>query len=240
VTILHNFRKLALKAGVEINRYNPAQSQHARMFTLLTHHRIDTVLDVGANNGGYARFLREVGYRGAILSFEPLADAHRILTASAQDDEHWYVAPRMALGSEDGEIEINVAGNSTSSSVLAMHEQHVRAAPDSAFVGSEHVPMRRLDSVNHQSIDDGSSLFLKIDTQGYEMHVLKGAESLLPRLQGIQLELSLVPLYEGQVLFRKMVDWMYDRDFILWNVIPGFMDQASGRMLQMDGMFFRS
>jgi FkbM family methyltransferase len=240
VTILHSVRQFALKLGIELNRYNPAQSQRARMLKLLAHHGIDTVLDVGANDGGYGRLVREVGFRGDILSFEPLADAHRKLTASAQGDERWFVAPRMALGSEDGEIEINVAGNSTSSSVLAMHEQHVKAAPDSEYVGLERVPLRRLDSVSHQSIDNGSAIFLKIDTQGYEVPVLEGAESLLPRLRGIQLELSLVPLYEGQVLFRDVIDLLYERQFALWNVIPGFMDHASGRMLQMDGVFFRS
>jgi FkbM family methyltransferase len=209
------------------------------MLKLLTHHNVDTVLDVGANDGGYGRFLRESGYRDEILSFEPLSDAYRKLVASAEGDNRWHVAPRMALGPENGEIEINVAGNSTSSSILAMHERHVAAAPDSEYVGTERVPLHRLDSVRHVSIDNGRAILLKIDTQGYEMPVLEGAESILPRLLGIQLELSLVPLYEGQALYREVIDWMHDRDFALWDVIPGFRNQATGRMLQMDGVFFR-
>lgn len=71
------------------------------------------------------------------------------------------------------------------------------------------------------------------------MPVLEGARALLPRVHGIQLELSLLPLYEGQVLYREMIDWLAEKGFELWSVMPGFVDQATGRMLQMDGVFFR-
>jgi hypothetical protein len=81
---------------------------------------------------------------------------------------------------------------------------------------------------------------LKIDTQGYEMAVLRGAEKMLPRLAGVQLELSLAPLYEGQTLYLELIDWLRARGFDLWSVIPGFVDPSSGRMLQFDGVFFRA
>jgi len=240
MTILHAIRQLARKAGLEVNRYNPVQSQQARAIRLLAHHGVDTVLDVGANDGGYGRYLREGGYEGSILSFEPLGDAHRALMEAAADDARWHVATRMALGSGDGEVEINVAGNSTSSSILPMQELHAQAAPQSRYVGTEPVPLHRLDGISHPVIEKSQSLFLKIDTQGYELPVLQGADALLPRLQGVQLELSLAPLYEGQALYREIIDWLNARGFALWNVIPGFTDKDSGRMLQMDGVFFRS
>lgn len=83
MTIKHTIKQLALKLGVEMDRYIPERSQHARMFKLLSHHGIDTVIDVGANDGGFGRFLREDGFHGGILSFEPLEDAHCSLTAAA-------------------------------------------------------------------------------------------------------------------------------------------------------------
>lgn len=239
MTIKHAIKQLARKLGVEMNWYNPAQSQHARLFKLLAHHGIDTVVDVGANDGGFGRSLREGGFRGRILSFEPLEDAHRSLTAVASGDADWYVAPRMALGAEDTEIEINVAGNSTSSSILPMLSAHTEAAPQSSYVGSQRVPLRRLDGMNHAVIDKSNSILLKIDTQGYEMPVLQGATSLLPSIRGVVLELSLTPLYESQTLYLGMIEWLSHQGFELWNVIPGFTDPLSGRMLQMDGVFFR-
>lgn len=240
MTILHSIKELALKAGVEVSWYNPAQSDTARLFKLLETHRIDTILDVGANDGGYGKKLRQGGYTGAVLSFEPLPDAHAKLMQAAEGDAAWQVAPRMAIGSSNGEIEINIAGNSTSSSILPMQALHESAAPQSRYVGTASVPLIRLDEVTHPFIKQGNRLLLKIDTQGYEMPVLEGSIGLLPRVCGIQLELSLVPLYEGQILYKGMIDWLAEQGFELWSVMPGFVDQASGRMLQMDGVFFRS
>ncbi|WP_018078845.1 FkbM family methyltransferase [Thiobacillus denitrificans] len=240
MTILHSIKELALKAGVEVNWYNPAQSDIARLFKLFETHKIDTILDVGANDGGYGKMLRQGGYTGAILSFEPLAEAHGKLVDAAAGDTAWQIASRMAIGASAGEIEINVAGNSTSSSILPMQSSHESAAPQSRYVGTEKVPLNRLDGVIHPFIEQSRKLLLKVDTQGYEMPVLEGAESLLPRVHGIQLELSLVPLYEGQVLYKAMIEWLAARGFELWSVMPGFVNQSSGRMLQMDGVFFRS
>lgn len=149
MTIAHRIRKLALNFGIELNRYNPAQSQEARMARLLSYHAIDLVLDVGANTGGYGISLRETGFQGDILSFEPLEQAYAELTQAASTDASWHIAPRMALGAENGEIEINVAGNSVSSSILPMHETHVQAAPQSRYVGSQTVSLNRLDSISH-------------------------------------------------------------------------------------------
>lgn len=239
MTFLHLIKELALKAGVEVRWYNPAQSDIARLFKLLHTHKIDTILDVGANDGSYGKMLRTGGYSGKLLSFEPLPDAYARLMIAADGVSGWQVAPRMAVGAEDGQIEINIAGNSTSSSILPMRSLHESAAPQSRYVGTEKVPLRRLDGVVHPFITQAKNLLLKIDTQGYEMPVLEGALTLLPRIHGIQLEMSLVPLYEGQVLYNEMLDWLGNQGFELWSVMPGFVDQSSGRMLQMDGVFMR-
>jgi len=240
MTIAHRFKKLALNYGIELRRYNPAQSQDARIARLIAHHGIDLILDVGANTGGFGSYMREIGFQGEILSFEPLEQAHTELTRVALSDERWHVAPRMALGSEDGTIEINVAGNSVSSSILPMHDAHAKAAPSSRYIGKQLVPLKRLDSISHPALMTNRKILLKIDTQGFEMSVLQGAAGLLPYVHGIQLELSLIPLYQGQPLYREIIEWLADQGFELWNVMPGFLDESNGRLLQFDGIFFRS
>ncbi len=240
MTIKNRVKQVALRMGVEMHWYNPAQSQDARLMRLFSHHGIDSIVDVGANNGGYGRLLRNAGFTGPILSFEPLAEAHEQLIKVAAKSKNWHVAPRMALGAENGEVEINVAGNSTSSSVLPMEELHALAAPQSRYVGVQRVPLRRLDGIEHEVMRLGRSMLLKIDAQGYEMPVLTGAGDVLEKICGLQLELSLVPLYGGQVLYREMIAWLSGKGFELWNVLPGFVDQRTGRMLQMDGVFFRN
>ena len=240
MSIKHALKLTAQRFGIEVHRYNAVESAEARTFALFDTQRIDTVIDVGANDGGYGRLLRRSGYRGAILSFEPLEQEHAALSSAASADAGWHVAPRMALGSENTEVEIHVAGNSASSSILPMHRTHVDAAPESRYVGVQRVAVQRLDDVRHPALDAAKRLLLKIDTQGYEMAVLHGAEKTLPRLAGVQLELSVTPLYDGQTLYLETIQWLRQRGFELWNVMPGFVDPGTGRMLQFDGVFFRS
>ena len=239
MTLNSAIKTAARKLGVDISRYNPAQSPAARILTLLTNHNIDLVLDVGANDGGYARFLRAAGYQGRIISFEPLSDAHSKLLLAGRGDRDWRVAPRMALGSVEGEHEINVAGNSTSSSFLRLLDAHLEAAPNSGFVRKERVRVARLDRLDDPVIKGAGRIFLKIDTQGYEKPVLEGAEGIMRRVIGVQLEMSLTPLYEGQVSFRELLDLVIEKGFEMWGVFPGFINQGSGRLLQVDGVFFR-
>jgi FkbM family methyltransferase len=204
-------------------------------------HRLQpvAVLDVGANIGQYGRLLRGVGYRGLIISFEPLSSAHQKLTAEARADGSWIVAPRAALGSAKGSVAINVSGNSVSSSVLPMKAAHLSAAPHSHYVATETVALARLDELLPAVFSGTGPLFLKVDTQGYEAEVLKGAAGILSRVVAIQLEISLVPLYQEAPSLLQILSAMGDLGYHLFQVIPGFRDVATGQMLQLDGIFVR-
>lgn len=240
MTILHQIRLLARNIGLEVNRYNPLTSQEARIVSLLQHHKIDLVLDVGANDGGYGKDLRQAGFKGAILSFEPLFEPHERLKSTASRYHNWHVAPRMALGDNDGEIEINVSENSKSSSILLMKKLHSDVVPSSKYVSKQIVRIQRLDHFECDLVKNYKLKFLKIDTQGYEKNVLDGAAGLLHEIHGIQIEMSLAPLYQGQSLYMEIVKILSSNGFDLWNIVPGFSDPKSGRLLQMDGIFFRS
>ena len=147
--------------------------------------------------------------------------------------------PAMRIGRHTGEVEINIAGNSQSSSILPMLEAHRSAAPESAYEGKELVPIKTLDTVVGQYLKDARAPFLKIDTQGFEWQVLDGARDTLPHIKGILAELSLVPLYGGQHLWREVIDRLEAEGFTLWAFKPVFSDQSQGRTLQVDGIFYR-
>jgi FkbM family methyltransferase len=225
-------------AGLTVHRYSAATAPEAQVQALLAHHQIDLVIDVGANEGQYAMELRRAGYRGRILSFEPLEDAWERCAAQASRDPLWSVAPRMALGAVERRAEIHVAGNSASSSLLPMCELHQIAAPHSSYVGTQSVDLRRLDRVAREAIDHARRPFLKIDTQGYEREVLEGASEVRSRLKGIQLEMSLTPLYEGSPALTDLLQLMGQWGYATYALLPGFTDLTSGRMLQVDGLFF--
>jgi FkbM family methyltransferase len=210
-----------------------------RSVSLLAQHGIDVVLDVGANIGQYARSLLRMGYRGRIVSFEPLPSARRRLEANARGVPGWQIVP-VALGDFDGQSTINVAGNSQSSSLLAMLPQHVAAAPESAYVSAEVVEVRRLDSLFSEHCRAGERCFLKLDVQGFEQAVLRGARESLARCVGVQLEMSLMPLYEGEATFTELLAQMADHGYSLMWLENGFVDPHSGRLLQLDGVFYRT
>ncbi len=200
---------------------------------------IDLVFDVGANAGQFAQQIRAAGFKGRVVSFEPLSDAHRRLTEAAARDTMWSVHERCALGAEAGSATLNIAGNSVSSSLLTMTATHSAAAPGSAYVAQETTPVTTLDAVAPRYLADSRSPFLKIDTQGFEWEVLSGAARTLPAIRGVLCELSLVTLYSGQHLWRETIDRLESDGFTLWGLQPGFMDQH-GRNLQTDAIFFRT
>jgi FkbM family methyltransferase len=227
------------RLGLDVARWKPQSSPEAALVRMLAQHGIDTVLDVGANEGQYALLLREFGFHGRIISFEPLTAAYQRLQRSAAKDPLWTIAPRMALGRQEGQIRVNVASDTVASSVLGMLVELERAAPDITYVGSEMVPIFRLDRVTREFLSEAQRVFLKVDVQGYEPEVLEGAKDILPMVAGVQLELSLVPLYEGQALYSSLVDVMQTQGFSIWGIVPGLVDNSSGRLLQTDVVFFR-
>lgn len=233
--------KTALNAmGVEAHRFNPAASKLARLMAALRTFDIDMVVDIGANEGQFGQELRAGGYAGQIVSVEPMGAAHARLTQVSQSDLAWHAHPRSAVGDRTGAIELNIAGNSVSSSVLPMLASHTSAAPESAYRGKESVPLTTLDLIVPQYMGLATSPLLKIDTQGYEWQVLDGAKKILPAIRGILMEVSLIPLYEGQHLWRESMTRLEAEGFILWALEPVFNDLASGRTLQMDALFFRA
>jgi len=202
--------------------------------------RINTVFDVGANTGQFARSLREAGYRGKIICFEPLPDAHEILRDRFVQDENVLVHPRTALGDVRGSININVSRNSHSSSILNLLPTHTDADSESAYIDTIEANIDRLDNVFAQYVSEGDRVFLKIDTQGYEWNVLDGAEMCLDKIVGLLLEMSLVPLYDGQRLWKDLLNRLEGERFILWQILPGFSAPKSSQTLQFDGVFYRN
>jgi FkbM family methyltransferase len=233
-------QRLARRLGYGLTPRRKAKAPEAQLVAVLARFRISCVLDVGANAGQYGALLREWGYGGRIVSFEPQAGAHAALVRRAAADPAWQVAPRMALGARDGEILLEISAESDMSSVLPQSALLRQVSPSSAVIGKETVPLRRLDDVAGAYLQPDDRVFLKIDTQGYEADVLAGAEQLLGQLTGVQLEMSLVALYEGERPFRAMLDQLAALGFEPYLFLPGYFERKLARQLQLDGVFMRS
>jgi FkbM family methyltransferase len=230
--------KARLVSAAHAMGYDIHKVEDCHTSTLFSSLGIDLLIDVGANKGQYAMSRRANGYKGDIVSFEPLSAAHDRLIGLAKNDVNWRIADRMALGDTSGEIEINLAGNSASSSILPMLDACLIAEPESRYVGKETVALRRLDDVLDLKMLE-RRIFLKLDVQGFEAYVLNGAEQVLSIVLAVQLEMSLLPLYQGERLMPETQQFLRDKGFELWDLRPGFRDPATGRLLQVDGIFTR-
>jgi FkbM family methyltransferase len=224
---------------LKLKKLYPRPSEISHLAKMLAWHKVTVVFDIGANVGQFARELRLAGFAERIVSFEPLSKAHARLLKTAKGDRNWTVAPQMAIGSSDCVVDINIARDSVSSSVLGMLDAHLEAAPDSVYVGTERVRMRRLDTIAGEYLRDGDVPFVKVDVQGCEAQVLEGAREFLPSVIGLHLELALVPCYREQCGFEQVASALGNAGFSLWLLSAGTVDERTGRQLQVDAVFFR-
>lgn len=232
-------KRLVHRFGYDVVRWVPNTQATKNICKLLGQYHVDMVLDVGANIGEYASDLRRAGYRGQIISFEPLSVAHEVLVHRSRNDRLWIAAPRTAIGDINGAATINVSRILVSSSLLNMAPLHQQLTPSAVYCGTEVVPLSRLDTVGRNYVNAASVVFLKVDTQGFEWNVVEGARGILSNVIGMQLELSVSALYENQILLDEMLQLMRDKGFRLHGFIPGLRDVKSGLLLQVDGIFVR-
>ena len=215
---------------------DPIVRQH---LDLLKKYNINLVFDIGANTGQYGQRLRKLGFKGRIVSFEPLPDAFQQVEKLAYQDEHWSVV-NTAMGNFTGEATINVSRNSYSSSLLEVLPVHLESAPESACVDKVNVFVQTVDALIDQYYTKDSRLYIKIDTQGFEKEVFDGSLQSLDKISGFQMELSLVPLYAGETLMYDMVGLLREYGFKLMLMEGGHRNYETGELLQVEGYFFRN
>lgn len=228
--------KILNKFGAELSRF--PNNELKRRKSYLKHYQITKVFDVGANVGKYGIGLREIGYKGDIISFEPLSKTYLELNKKTEKDKKWR-AYNIALGDFDGESEINIAGNVDSSSLLDMLPAHLNSAPQSKYIGKEKIIVKKLDNIYKDLCNENDQVYMKIDTQGFEKQVLDGALDSLSKIKGLQIEMSIIPLYKGSLTYLEMISYLKEKGFEIQGMDPGFSDPSTGRLLQFDGIFFR-
>lgn len=235
--MLSYLRRALNLTGFDLKRYRPDPPHD--LGTLLRLYGVEAVFDVGANNGVSGRYLRNTGFRGRIVSFEPVSHFYRQLEREAAGDPLW-VCRNMALGDAEGELEINVSGDAGgASSFLEQTSALAERAPELRKVGTERVSVSTVDRVAREYYPEGSRLFLKLDVQGYERKVIEGAAGTLPRVVGMRVEMSLLRCYEGEPLMCDMLPYLDGLGFKLTGIEPAWSDRATQEIYQVDGVFFR-
>jgi FkbM family methyltransferase len=206
--INNNLRRFGFeirKAGVERD-----------LMDFVTNRGVNIVLDVGANVGQFGDLLRRKGYKGKIVSFEPIRAVYQTLTAKVAADGNWETR-NFALGAKTEHTIINVAASSVFSSILPSTSASVRFDNKAIVSHIEEIEVKKLDDINR---DTSGNILLKIDTQGFEKQVLEGGQHMLQRVKGVLLELPIVHLYEGNWQFHEAVEYMSQAGFVPAQIHP--------------------
>lgn len=234
-------RRGATRVGSRIGRLPGVELLGAHLAALFARLRINVVLDVGAHVGQYGRFLRNLGYRGHIVSFEPILANFTRLEGRRAGDAKWS-AHRLALSNRDAVVPINVTHLTQFSSFLPP-SGYSREQFDglSDVVRTEMVETTRLDGFLAHGIAGVTRprIFLKLDTQGHDLIVLEGASGLLDRVVALQSEIAVKPIYQGMTGYLEALSALNTMGFELTGLFPVLRDKAF-RIVEFDSVMIRA
>ncbi|ACA99141.1 MULTISPECIES: FkbM family methyltransferase [Cyanophyceae] len=216
--------------------------QLLRLRTILKEYEVNLILDVGANEGQFASVLRDIGYVGTIISFEPLSKEYRLLSQAASKDSNWYTY-NLALGKQNKEQILHVSDKSTFSSFLlsnSLCEQ--RFGKESIGDKNEVVSVRRLDNFLVEVVKniDKMRIYLKMDTQGYDLEVFSGAGTLLKNIVALQSEVSVVPIYHSMPDMLYSISLFQEAGFSLSGMYPVTYVKPTLQVIEFDCLMVKA
>ena len=208
--------------------------QHVR--AVFSQRNIDMVLDVGANVGGFSQMLRkQVGFHSQIVSFEPVSSSFARLRARAASDTKWSVH-QIALGSAAATATINVTTASEFASFLSPKETNL--FPEwNRVERRETASVCRLDDFMLANHIDPKRAYLKIDTQGFDLEVLKGCTGIINVLEAIQVELSFRPIYKETPSYIEVLSVLSRMGFVISGMYP--INLTNMMAIEMDCILVR-
>lgn len=196
---------------------------------------LSTVIDGGANDGGFAAYIREVSAIAAIHSFEPVPWLYKALADRFKADGNFCPYP-VALGEANDEAEFEINADSYSSSLLPIDNGAAAFFPGLNRSSVIRVPVTTLDTWA-TGRDLPRPLLLKLDLEGNELAALRGATQLLKRVDYILAEINFVLLRQGQPSFHEIEEFLAERGFEVMDVYPGHQDKRTGRSIWADVLF---
>jgi FkbM family methyltransferase len=208
-TLILLLRRLLDPLQIRIVRLAPTRVRGLDPVTdlafLLHAQRDPIVFDVGANDGEMLQDFLHVFPAARVVAFEPYVPCCEILERKFRDRPNVSIQ-NVALGAERGTSRLNLYSGNRMNSLLRFDDDPGNVMVKSfALTGTAEVRVETLDAFCAES-DIASIDILKIDTQGFDLQVLKGAAKLLEarRIKTVLLEVNFVPMYERQASFPEL------------------------------------
>jgi FkbM family methyltransferase len=196
-----------------------------------------TVIDVGANTGQFAVAAAHLFDQPAMYCFEPAPDCVARLKRNLRGLGNVIVSP-IALSDYPGESVFHINAHSHSSSMLSLTSGHMEAFPVAVVPGEIRVPVSTLE-FELSSVELAPPVLMKIDIQGAEAAMLRGAAATLRRVDYVVVETSFKSMYEGETTFPGLLEIMQHYGFDFVQPIGFLTHLRAGEVLQMDALFIR-
>src|ERR1035437_35977 len=197
---------------------------------------INTIIDVGANEGQFIQSINQILPGKKIYAFEPIKICYDKLVTNTK---HLNVtAYNYGLSDYNGKNEINISENFVSSSILPIENLTINLYPDSHYVNKQTIELKRLDDV-FEGIDISKNILLKIDVQGYEEKVIAGSNNILTDIAVVIIEFSYQPLYNTQWLFDDTYRYFTSIGFKFAGVADQAHSNKTGIPIYGDAIFIR-
>ncbi|TAN42047.1 MAG: FkbM family methyltransferase [Nitrospirae bacterium] len=207
-------------------QYNNADFEK-HLSNVIAAKNIDCIIDVGANKGQYGESLRKMGYKGRIVSFEPVKSVFNVLKEKCDKDDRWDCY-NLALGDKKEEKTINVYQSTVFSSFLQANEYSKNIWQSLENVTPEVVNVVRLDDVYAELVGRTgcTNCMLKLDTQGYDKQAFDGAIGSLKHILALQSELALIPVYDGMLPVYDVLKIFHEHNFFISGMYPINRDES--------------
>jgi len=206
---------------------------------LLEQQGIDVILDIGANIGQFGEKIIGAGFEGQLVSFEPLPETHKELQRRATQFSQWHVPDPIALGPSRSMLTMHLYDSSALASSHLIDQSELSDQSHLRCIGTTQVEQVPLDEVYFDYVGKDVRSLIKIDVQGAEMEVFKGARKSLEQAQGIHIEVSFSKLYEGESYYLDVLSYLRELGFAVYALSPISSKFRFGPVLQMDALLFR-
>ncbi len=198
----------------------------------------DIIIDVGANKGQFSVAASKIFTQVEVHSYEPVQSTYDLLKRNTSKLTN-IITHCCAVGEVVSELPMHVNTHSHSSSMLHLADAHKKAFPQAQERLEIAVPVTTLNE-EFKDINLDRNVLLKIDVQGFEPQVLKGAVEILPKINYILLEVSFKPMYKGEIVFTEIIELLNTLGFKFIRPVDWLESPYTGEILQMDALFERS
>ena len=226
------------RSGLDVRRL-PAYGTST--LTFLKEYNINSILDIGANSGQFAREVRHTLPRAYLYSFEPLREEYTVLVDSLGRHDERFRAFNVALGETDENKVMFRDDFTPSSSLLKPTEEQRRRFPHTGTLRDRLVPVRSLDRfIADNDIRLVPELFIKVDVQGYENRIIEGGLQTFDKAKLLMIEENYLHFYEGQPSFEDLFVLISRLGFVYKGSVNQSYDVTTGQPLFADGIFLKA